>query len=821
MLSNLRPARVGWAGLGAELRRSVRTLRRRPWFAGAVVTTLALGIGATTLAFTLVDTVLLRPLPYPASEELVDVSRLNAEWFGPRPNAADAGGIFATPTATFLDWERSTTSLSSLGAYAWTARTFTGDGEPERITGSAATAGLFRALAVPAAVGRYLSPADDEIGAEPAVVLSHGLWVRRYASDPDIAGRTVRLGGVPATIVGVMPPGFAFPDEETEFWISLGVENRTDETRNAGWLHGLGRLAPGSTLERARAELVDVQTRLGEIHAEEARFIAVAFSRHEMVVAPLRGGLILLLGAAAVVLLVACANVANLLLTRATERRRELALHTALGASGRQLTFLLLSESVLLSALGGLAGIALAAFLVEPLVHAFPMDLPRAAEIRIDARAVTAGLLVSLASGVFLGVLPTMRTLRVDLEGVLRDGGSRTVGGGASSTSHALLVVAEVALSVLLLSTSGLLVQSYVNQAHQDRGFSVEGVSLARVTLPETDFDSRASIRTFYTRLTNELASLPGIVDVAVASQMPYSSCCSSPPASVRTADGIVQASLQVSYVSPAYFSAMGIPIVAGRGLLETDDEPGAPVTVVSRALADRFWPGESALGKQLQRDTGGQTPWLEVVGVADDVRYEFGSPPAAEYYEAFAQHPLPDQTVVLRTRPGAPGVPSAARGVIRTLAPDLPIRITSLDDDAAADAAYRSARIGSVVLGVLAAVATILAVLGVYSVLALTVLRRTREIAIRVSLGGARARILLSVLGAGVGMTAIGIGVGLALSVLAAGLLRSGLTGVGTVNPAVMLAVVVTMVATSTAACLVPALRTIRIDPLEAMRRE
>jgi hypothetical protein len=302
---------------------------------------------------------------------------------------------------------------------------------------------------------------------------------------------------------------------------------------------------------------------------------------------------------------------------------------------------------------------------------------------------------------------------------------------------------------------------------------------------------------------------------------MPYSGCCSSPPASVRTADGLVQVGLQTSHVTPSYFDAMGIPIVEGRGLLPTDDENGPPVTVVSRALAERFWPGERAVGQQLRRDSGQQRPWLEVVGVAENVRYGFGSPPAVEYYGAFAQRPLSSQTVVLKTQPGLTDITASVRRVVHGLAPDLPARTRSLAAAAAADGGYRSARIGSAILGALAAVATGLAILGVYSVLALTVLRRTREIAIRVSLGGARLRILRSVLGAGVGMTAVGIGVGLALSVLVAGALRSGLTGVGTVNPAVLAGVVITMLATSAGACLIPAWRAVRIDPLEAMRQE
>jgi putative ABC transport system permease protein len=808
-------------GLVWDAKSSTRSLLRRPWLSIAVITTLAVGIGTTTLAFALVDGVLLRPLPFPASEELVDVSRVDPAWYGPNPTAAQAGNVFATPAATFFDWERSAATFSSLGAYAWRSGTFSGDAAPERIIGAVATGGVFEALAVPAALGRYLTASDEAPGATPVVVLSHGLWVRRFGSDATIVGRVVRMDGVATTVVGVMPKGFAFPDETTHFWLAFDDERRSDSTRNAGYLHAIGRLAPGSSLAQARAEMTAIQTRLGERHASEAKFISVAFSRHELMVAATRPGLLILLGAAAVVLLVGCANVANLLLARVAERRRELALHAALGASRSRLAGLLLSESTVLAVLGGVGGITLAWVALRPFVAAFPMTLPRSAEIQMDLRVLVVSLLVSVAAGLLLGLLPVARSSRMDLNVVLREGGHGSTGGRRTSRTHALLVVSEVALSVLLLSTSGIFVQSYLNSARQERGFRGENVLALRVSVPDTRAGSEEELRSFYSELQGYMDAIPGVTASALAQQMPYSGCCSSPPASMDTEDGVQEASVHTSSVTPEYFQAMGVPILAGRALLPSDREGSPPVVVVSEAMARRYWPDADPIGKRVRLESTDEPQWHEVVGIAGNVRYQFAGPEFVEYYRAFAQHPYGSQAVILKTRSGAVGVAAAAERAVHALEPTIPVTARSLTELAAADREYRTARIGSLILTLLAAVATGLAVLGVYSVLAFSVLQRTREIGIRVSLGGSRLGILRAVLGGGLVMTGAGVAIGLGLSAGLSTMLRSGLVGVSTVNPWVVLAVVSTMFATSVAASLLPAWRAVRVDPLVAFRED
>jgi putative ABC transport system permease protein len=492
-----------------------------------------------------------------------------------------------------------------------------------------------------------------------------------------------------------------------------------------------------------------------------------------------------------------------------------------LGADRGRIAGLLLSESVLLAVLGGIGGVILARAVLQPFVSAFPMALPRTMDIQMDPRVVLVSFVATVATGLLLGLLPVLRSSRMDLNSVLRDGGHGSAGGRRSARTQGLLVVSEVALSVLLLGTSGIFVESYLNSARQDRGFVSEDVLIFRMNLPEGRAESPADVRLFYTQLEERLATIPGVLSVGMAQQMPYGGCCSSPPASVETTEGVLEVTIHNPAVTPGYFETMGIPIVRGRSLLGDDRSDGAPVVVVSEAMAARYWPGEDPIGKRVRHESGEDARWADVVGVSANVRYQFGGSEFVEYYRAFEQSSYASQSITLKVASGATGVADAASRAVHALDPTIPVNVRSLTELSRRDSQYRSARLGSLILVVLAAVATGLAILGVYSVLAYSVMQRTREIGIRVSLGGTRLQVLRTVLGRGLVMSGVGVVVGLGLSIAAAALLRAGLVDVGAVNPRVLVAVTAMMIGTSVVASLLPALRAVRVDPLVAFRED
>jgi len=812
-------ARGALKGLRWDLTISLRSLARRPWLTGAVLSTLAVGIGTSTLAYTLVDGILLRPLVYPAPEELVEVSRVDPEWYEGVPTARDAGGVFATPPATYFDWEDMARSYSAFGAYAWAVSTFTGGQDPERVGGIVGTSGIFSALAVPPALGRHLIEADDQPGANPVVVLSHALWSRRFAASEDILGRPVTMDGVVHTVVGVMPADFDFPDADTQYWVGFDDETHAMVSRNGGFLHALGRLAPGATVEQAHSEMVDITARLAEQYPVEGDFITLVFGRQDVAVAPARPGLMMLLASALVVLLVGCANIANLLLARVTERRRELAVHSALGAARGRVASLVLGESVTLALVGGALGVGLAAWTMRTFLDVFLIKIPSNANMSLDGRVVGIALLASLFVGVIIGVLPLLRAGRLDLNGVLRDGGRGATGGRSGARSRGFLVISEVALAVLLLTTSGALLQGYLEDAAADRGFESANVVSARVSPSGVEVDSPEALRTFYDELVSRIEALPAVATVALATQMPYSGGYSSPPSAVDTRDGIVESSVHSSVITRDYFATLGIPLVRGRLFSETDAAGSLPVSVVSEAMVQRFWPDEDPIGRRVSIQNGGELEWLEVVGVVGDIRYRFGNSEAVEYYRLFQQSPRTTQAVAVKVRPGAPDPSTDIERIVHEMDPTIPLGVRSLGERAADDYGQRTSRATSLMLSILAAVSTGLAVLGVYSVLAYGVVQRRKEIGIRASLGGSALEILTSVLKGGITLCALGVAAGLTLALGGSRLLSSVTTELPHINLSVVVAVIGAMTATSVLASLVPAWKAARVDPMVAFK--
>jgi len=807
--------------LGAGLRHAARGLSRRPGFALVVMVTLAVGIGATTLAFAMVDGVLLRPLPYPDSEELVNLSRLDPDWFSTPPTAADASGWFATPLATFFDWEERSHAFSHLGAFASASASLEGGEEPVRVRGAVVTSGVFAALGVAAEVGRYVVRQDDVLGAAPVAVLSHGLWMRRFGGDPEAVGRTIRLDDTEYTVVGVMPQTFGFPSESTELWVSFSDDQRRSEVRSAGYLNAVGRLAPGVALAEARADMRRVTAEITAIHPEERDFEVLVFPLQEITVAGARLGLLLLLGSALMVLLVGCANVTSLLVTRSAERRREFAVHAALGAGSGRLAGLVLGESLILAALGGLLGGFLAQVSLAPFIAALPMVVPRASEIAIDGRVVLMVVALTVGLAVLVALLPALQVGRSELNATLREGEHGGAEGRRGLRSHGIIVAAEVALAVLLLSVSGMFLQSYRLSVARDPGYDFDGAVSMYVSVPRLQQADGDEQRTFFDDLTRRLASVPGAEGVALASQMPLMGSYSMPPAGVDTPEGVEETILHSSVVSRGYFEVMGIPVLAGRSFDATDVGGSTPVAVVSQALAQRYWPGESPLGKRIRIGTESDGVWHEVVGMVGNVRYGFARSEALEYYRVAAQYPRADFNVVLRAKGDLGAAAAAASAVIRELLPNVPVSVEPLQDRVRNDRNYRWARLASILLGGLAGVAVLLAVLGIYGVLSYAVVRRTREIGIRVSLGGTAGEILRSVLGVLLGSSGVGVALGLGLAVATRSVVRSALVGAVPTGPWILLGVTALVLVTVAVASLIPALRALRVDPVVAFKVE
>jgi predicted permease len=807
--------------LAAGLRHAFRSLSRRPGLALVVVGTLAVGIGATTLAYAMVDGVLLRPLPYEEPGQLLNLSRVDPDWFPEPPTAGRAAGWFATPPATFFDWEKRSRSFMHLGAYASTSGALEEGDEPVRINGAVVTSGVFAALGVPAELGRHLMPEDDVLGAVPVVVLSHGLWMRGFGADPGTVGRTIRIEGTDYNVIGVMPADFAFPSESTEAWVHVGDELVLSDVRSAGFLNAVGRLSPGVGLGEAREDMRRVSVEMAAVHPEERDFEVLVFPLQEITVAGARQGLLILLGAALVVLLVGCVNVTNLFLSRSAERGREFAVHAALGAGSGRLAGLVLGESLLLATFGGLLGGLLALAALDPFLAALPMTVPRAGEIAIDVRVALVITVLTVGLGILVALLPALHTGRSELNTTLREGGLGAAGGRRSFRSHGTLVVTEVALAVLLLSAAGLFLASYRLSAERDPGFGTDDVYSLYVSIPRLRDTAPHEQSIFFGDMMRRLVSVPGVERVALASQMPLMPSYSMPPAGVETSEGVQETILHSSVVSPEYFEAMDIPVLAGRSFDRGDEDGSTPVAVVSEEMARRYWPGDDPVGQRVRIGTDDDGVWHEVVGMVGNVRYGFARSEAVEYYRAAAQYPRSEFNVVLKAGPGAAGIPGATVAAMRELLPTVPVSVASLRDRVEDDRNYRWARLASILLSGLGGVAVLLAVLGIYGVLSYAVVRRTREIGIRVSLGGTAREILRSVLGAFLVLSLVGTVLGLGLAVVTGPVMRSALVGAVPTGPWILIEVTGVVLATVLVAGLVPAVRALRVDPLVAFKTE
>jgi putative ABC transport system permease protein len=815
---------------------------RRPALLLVVLLVFALGIGGSTVIFSVVNGVLLSPLPYPESERLVNVWQTIPEWreTPPAPRLQAYWNRMWVSFPVYEDWLELNRVFESIGIFAGATYTATGGDRAEQITGTRVTFGVFDALGVRPMLGRAFNREEDRVGGPRMVVLSHGLWQRRFGADSAVVGRTMVLDESRYTIVGVMPEGFYFP-AAGEMWTTFSDSDRQRHRFNQfAW--GIARLKPGISLKRAQTEMEVLAVRMSEAHPSTYDYGVRLVSRKEDVVGDARPALLLLLGAVGVVLLIACANIANLLLVTATERRKELAVRSALGARRGRLLGQLLTESVALSVVGGGFGLWLAVWSIEPFVALLPAGTPRLADIALDIRVLAFSAVLSVLTGVLVGTLPALTAVRTQLTTVLNDSSRGFVGGRHRNRTQGVLLVSEIALTFVLLVGAGLLTRSLLHLTSVERGFVSGNVITLRLELSAARYTSDDRVRAFYQELYERLESIPGVQAVAAATQMPFSGGTTRNITTVEARAGLVETNVERANVSASYFRVMSIPLVAGRAFTPQDKYSDTPVAIVSQAMARTYWPDEEAVGRRIKEGgdavfddvvgVEGDWPWLTVVGVAGDVRHEgLDVEQQAKMYLPFrqgmtwqidgdGQFVSSNRTVVLKTSIDPSGVMAAAREVVKAMDPDLPIiELSTLDRLISRSVA--GPRFRTILIGSLAALATVLAVVGIFGVLAYAVARRTNEIGIRMALGAAGSDVVRGVLKRGMAQLATGLAIGLVVSLAAVQVLERFLFEISPTDLGTLIAVVVLLTSAALAASYIPARRATRVDPVDALRRE
>lgn len=818
-----RARRRAWLdGWRRDLTFALRTLRRRPGFALVAIVTVALGIGATTLVFTVVDGVLLRPLPYPEPDRIVNLWQTNTAW-------RDAESAFLRAFAerfpasypVYEDWRTLSQAFSAVGAYDEEEMTATGGDRPERLRAVRASAGVFDALAVDPALGRTFTPEEDRIGGPALAVLSHGLWFRRFGGDRSVIGDVVTLDGQPFTIVGVMPEGFYFPEPEHELWVTFG-EGARRRGRGSQFLRSVARLRPGVDLAAAQRDLAAVTRRIQEAYPEaQADLGARLVPRLDEVVGHVRTSLFILLAAAGLVLVVACANVANLLLVRGTTRIHEIAVRAALGAGRTRLARAVFSESIVLSVLGGALGTFGALVSMGPVLAFLPGSIPRTGEIGLDGRVLGFVTILTAGTAMIAGAAPALVAARSRVGALLRGTGRSSSAGRAATRFRSALVTAELALAFLLLVSAGLVGRSLARLVAIDPGFDASGVVVLELTPPVDVYPDTAATSSLYTSLRDRVAGLSGVERVAYAENVPFFGGSSSGTVYMEDA-AREQANVAQAVVSDGYFETLRISVLEGRGFLGTDRADAVPAAVISRTMAERYWPGRNPIGRRV-RDAD-ETRWRTIVGVVGDVRHaSLARTPEPRLYLPMAQAgDLEERGVIMaiRTTEDASGIVSTLRPAIWGVAPDVPIpRVTRLGDRISGSLA--EPRFRALLIGSLALLAAVLAIAGVYALVAFSVARREAELGIRVALGATPGRLMRDVIAEGLGLSAMGLLIGLAAALALTWVLRGFLFDVSPTDPAIFVAAAALIAITVLLAAYAPARRAARVDPRGALQAE
>jgi putative ABC transport system permease protein len=801
----------------ADLRYALRMLAKSPAFTVIAILTLGLAIGANSAIFSVIDAVLLRPLPYPHSEQLVRV-------FGKQPQL----DLAPSSPANFLEWREENQVFERIGTYVGKGFNLLGGDKPERVIGARVSADFLPLLGVRPAIGRLFTKDEDQEGRAQVVILSHDFWRSRFAGDPNTLRQTITLNDKPYAIVGVMPAGFAFPDTRTQVWVPMAFSAAERQTRDTNYIAVIARLKQGVSLEQARANMDAVARSQAERYPRTNFGVGVTVrSLQEHIVGDVRPMLIVLLGAVAFVLLIACANVANLLLARAAARQREMAIRGALGASRSRVVRLLLTESLLLAVVGGAVGLLLAIWSLDLLVSLKPANLPRLAEIGVNRTVFLFTLAVSVVTGLLFGVAPALQVSRMDLNEGLKES-SR--GGTDSPRRHrmrALLVISEVALSLVLLVGAGLMIRSFSRLLAVDPGFKADHVITSFVSLPHSKYPKWQDQSAFFNRLLERLRNVPGVSAAGVVTDIPLYGGSSTgfdvegrPPAAPGE-----RAMTDYRLISAEYFVAMGMKLVKGRAFSPYDNESAPGVVIINETLAARFFPGEDPIGKRLDL-SGEPTDLREIVGVAGDVRnYGLDAEVKPEVYVPFLQS-APDYlsgvlsalTIVVRSAVEPATLGSALREQVQALDKDQPVsEIKTMEWYLAESMAQR--RFNMLLLGVFAGLALVLAAVGIYGVIAYNVTQRTHEMGIRIALGARGGDILRLVFANAIVTTLAGIVIGLAAAFALTRLLQSLLYQVTATDPFVFATIPILLLVVAGVATYIPARRAMKVDPITALR--
>ncbi len=799
-----------------DLRHAWRVLARQPGMTATIVLTLALGIGANTAVFSVVHAVLLRPLPYPDPDQLVMV-------WEKRP----AEGVMnnSVSPADFLDWARTSRSFTAMAALSGTTMDLTGSGDPVQLPAAGVTAAFFDVLGVRALHGRTFAAGEDVFGRHRVAIISHPLWQQRFGGDPTVIGRTIVLDGVPHEVIGVLAPDFEFPGETADIWAPLVLQSGSEAPPRAShFLSVYARLAPNVAFESARAEMDRIGQDLERAYPDLSRgHGAHVVPLREEIVSPARTGLLVVMSAVVFLLLIACTNVANLLLARGAGRRREMAIRAAVGAARRRLLQQTLTESLVLSILGGVVGLVIASWVVQLLVTETPPVLRAVGmeRARLDLPVLVFTFAMCVVTAVLAGLIPAWQVSRDDPVDRLREGGRSPV--SLNRWTRFALIGTEVALTALLLVGAGLMLRSFVRVLSQPAGIEMANRLTVNLALPRSRYPDAEALRRARRSLDERFSGIPGVIAVGANNIFPLTGSDARRGITVeglerREGDSPVRSHVRI--VTPDYFKAIGIVVREGRGLTAADDALAPLVVVINDTMARRYWPGQNVIGKRM-RFNDNEAPWREVVGVIADVKHwGLDAPVNPETYLPHDQQPSPTLTYVFHSAGDPTALVTAVRAHVKSFDPDLPIgAVRTMEDVASRSVAAR--RWSALLLGLFALLGIGLAAAGIYGVMAHLVSMRTGEIGIRMTLGARPGGLLRQVLGEALVQAAAGLAVGLVIAFAAMRGLQTMLFEINTADPLTFAATVVAVLAVAGLAAIVPAIRAMKVDPITALRAE